>query len=207
MDFKNRLFRKLVIIKVTGVLVLSALTITTYAQVINTLTYLPLVFNLAPSPTTTPTPTRTNTPTPTKTSTPTQTPTRTPTRTTTSTPTKTNTPTQTSIPVVNDGNIAIITINRYGSGSQEPDEYVEIKNLDTKRIQVQGWTLRDIANHIYTFPAFIMEPNMICRVYTNQYQPTYCGFSYGSNAAIWNNTNDCGYLRNSAGIEKSTYCY
>jgi competence protein ComEC len=88
----------------------------------------------------------------------------------------------------------------------EPDEYVEIINQGDA-VQLQGWTLRDDANHVYTFPSFLIQPNQACRIYTNQSHPESCGFNYGSGAAIWNNTGDCAYLRNSQGQEVSKKCY
>ncbi|PKO16809.1 MAG: hypothetical protein CVU39_06220 [Chloroflexi bacterium HGW-Chloroflexi-10] len=124
-------------------------------------------------------------------------------------PTPTNTPTQilptpfpstpTSIPPSNTGNIQIISILANGSGTSEPDEYVLIRNMDTKLIQLQNWTLRDAANHVYTFPSRFMTPGEECRIYTNQSHPEYCGFNYGSSSAIWNNSGDTAYLRDSAG--------
>ncbi len=105
------------------------------------------------------------------------------------------------------GNIVITYIFYNGAGSTEPDEYVEIRNDDTKSIQLQNWTLRDIANHNFTFPSFVMMPGKICRIYTNEFHPEWCGFSYGSSSAIWNNTGDCAYLNNSAATQVDSYCY
>jgi len=158
-----------------------------------TLIYLPLILRQKPPATTTPTPT----PTPTVTLIATST---TPTRTLTPTPTATQSPVIT-------GNVVITNIFYNGTGSQEPDEYVEIRNDDTRAIQLNSWTLRDIANHVYTFPSFIMQPNQVCRVYTNQNHPESCGFNYGSGSAIWNNTGDCAYLRNGQANPIDNYCY
>lgn len=105
--------------------------------------YLPLVMNSAPPPSTqTPTAT-TSMPTPTLQATPTLTATQTPAPTWTAT----------SVPA-SSGNVVITTIFYDGAGSQEPDEYVEVRNDDTRVIQLQNWKLRDIANHVYTFPSF-----------------------------------------------------
>jgi competence protein ComEC len=106
------------------------------------------------------------------------------------------------------GNIVITDIFFDGVvSSAEPDEYVEIRNNDTSYIQLQSWTLRDIAEHVFTFPSFVMAPGQVCRVYTNEYHPEWCGFSYGSGSAIWNNSGDCAYLRDSFGTQISSYCY
>jgi hypothetical protein len=145
--------------------------------------YLPLVLRVYPPPT----PTPTNTPIPTATNTP--------------------PPTDTPIPGTT-GNIVITGIFYDGvQGPQEPDEYVEIRNDDTRAIQLSNWTLRDIANHVYTFPSHTMQPGQVCRIYTNESHPESCGFNYGNGAAIWNNGGDCAYLRDSTDTLIDTYCY
>ena len=164
-------------------------------------------FTATNTPTKTRTPTRTPTKTPTRT--PTRTPTKTPTRTPTRTPTKTptRTPTRTPTPIPLDGNVQIIYIYYDGEAPNEADEYVEIKNVGSTSVQIQNWTLSDKAFHIFTFPQFVMVPNQICRIYTNETHSEYCGFNYHSGSAIWNNSDDCGYLRNSSDVLKSQYCY
>jgi hypothetical protein len=92
------------------------------------------------------------------------------------------------------GNIVIVTIHYDGTGSNESDEYVEFRNDDTLAIQLENWTLRDIANHVFTFPNSVIIPTYSCRIYTNEIHPEWCGFSYGSGSAIWNNTGDTATL-------------
>lgn len=122
----------------------------------------------------------------------------------TATPTPSPTPTQ---PPGTTGDVKVIDIYYDGAGSQEPDEYVAIRNDDAQSIQLQGWTLRDEAEHVFTFPAHVMAPGQICRVYTNENHPGWCGFSYGSGSAIWNNGGDCAYLRDGQGTAVDLYCY
>lgn len=117
------------------------------------------------------------------------------------------TPTPTPTPTPPPGQLKIMYIFYDGAGRQEPDEYVEIKNIGTGPVQLGGWTLSDIANHTFIFPTFTMEPNQVCRVYTNQVHLQWCGFSYGSGSAIWNNTGDCAYLRDPANNLVDQYCY
>jgi competence protein ComEC len=123
------------------------------------------------------------------------------------TPTKTLTPTPTTQPPATTGNVAITNIFYDGTGSSEPDEYVEIKNEDNKSIQLQNWTLRDNANHIFTFPSFVMTPGKVCRVYTNEYHSEWCGFDYHSGSPIWNNDGDTAYLKDAMGNLISQYTY
>jgi hypothetical protein len=175
--------KKTVLLMFLSILILAIPITISIAESIGYQTYMPLVQKF---PTPTPTKTPTFTPTATSTSTPTATPTR-------------------FIPIT--GNIDITTIYYDGSGQFEPDEYVEIKNQDVFPIQLQNWTLRDEANHVFTFPNFVIYPNQICRVYTNEDHPEWCGFDYHSGSAIWNNTGDCGYLRDSANTLIDQYCY
>lgn len=148
--------------------------------------YLPLV-NVAPN-TPTPTPTQTATFTPTATKTPTQ----------TTTPTPSTTPTGTATPLPN---IQIIDIQPSGS------EYVAIQNQGSQAVQLQGWTLRDSAQHVFIFPNYLIQPGQTCRIYTDENHPEWCGFNYASGSPIWNNDGDCGYLRNATGQEADSYCY
>ena len=123
-------------------------------------------------------------------------------------PTFTPTPTPTSTPPPQTtGNVQIASIFVDGAGSTEPDEYVAIRNDESFAIQLQNWTLRDIANHIFSFPPFVIQPGQTCRVYTNQSHPEWCNFNYGSSSAIWNNDGDCAYLRNALGTQIDSLCY
>ncbi len=170
-------------------------------QVVDTLIYLPLVLHnrLAP-PTGTPIPTSTVPPALTQTQVPGPTQTPTPTQSPSPTPSTPSSPAR----------VSITTIFYNGNkGSQEPDEYVEIRNDDTQSIQLQGWTLRDNAAEpkVFTFPNFLMQPGQVCRVYTNEIHPEFCGFSFGNSAAIWNNNGDCAYLQDGQGNLVDDYCY
>ncbi len=154
--------------------------------------YLPAVFRVLP-PTPVPTATATRTPTPTRTLTP--------------TPTASPTRTPTVTPVLTTGVVRITEIHWLGSGLSQPDEYVEFRNDDVYAIQLRNWALRDDAQHVFQFPNFVMQPGQVCRVYTDEYRPEFCGFSYRSTAAIWNDDGDCAFLRNSLGTPIDTKCY
>lgn len=153
--------------------------------------YLPLVNRAPDTPTLTLTPTTTKTPTPLPA-------TQTPTSTQTATATKTATPTATQ-PQIAD--INIITIQPEGN------EYVEIRNDGNGPAQLLNWTLADIANHVFTFPAFLIQPGQTCRIYTDANHPEWCGFNYASGSPIWNNDGDCATLKNSNDQTVDTYCY
>lgn len=171
---------------------------------------------LEPTDTAEPSQTSTSTTTPTRTSTITKTPTQTSTQ--TSTPTATNLPSQTplptytltptTMPVLTTGKITIDKIYYDGTGDKEPDEYVVITNRDSSPIQLQGWTLYDIADHVYYFPSYVIQPDESCRIYTNEDHPEFCGFNYRETAsAIWNNSGDTATLEDAAGTIIDTYQY
>ena len=100
-----------------------------------------------------------------------------------------------------------MTIHTKGSGQSQPDEYVEFRNDDAYPIQLRNWTLRDDAQHVFGFPNFVMQSGQVCRVYTDEYHPEFCGFTYRSSSPIWDDTGDCAFLRNSLGTPIDTKCY
>jgi hypothetical protein len=105
------------------------------------------------------------------------------------------------------GDVVIVNIAFRGNGWQEPEEYAEIYNSGVEPVQLNGWSLRDIENHVFIFPRFILGPGQYCRVFTNLYRPGNCGFSYNSVAPIWDNTGDCAYLKDSTGKTVDEFCY
>lgn len=156
----------------------------------------------------TPTTISTSTPSPTATATPTTTlePSITPTSTATVTQTPRPTATQTALPTAtlppgNTGDIRITKIFFDGAVPQtEDDEYVEIKNFDTRAIRLQGWKLHDDGpNHTYTFPNYLIQPGQTCRVYTNESHAEWCNLNWGNGSAIWNNDGDTATLKDGNG--------
>jgi endonuclease YncB( thermonuclease family) len=104
------------------------------------------------------------------------------------------------------GNVAITYISPEGKGWKQPDEFVEIKNQDDQIIQLKNWTLKDSDNHIYHFPPYTIIPGQYCRIYTNIYDPSTCGFSWNKYSGIWSDDGECAYLYDSFGSLISTLC-
>ena len=73
----------------------------------------------------------------------------------------------------------------------ESDEYVAIMNDGGRGQDLTGWRLVDIADERpqFAFPPRILGPGETIRVYTNQTHSDSGGFSFGSNSAIWSNSN------------------
>ncbi|MFC1987182.1 lamin tail domain-containing protein [Chloroflexota bacterium] len=92
----------------------------------------------------------------------------------------------------------------------ESDEYVEITNLGSESVDLKGWVIKDISEGYpsLTFPSYVIQPNKIVRVYTNEIHSEYGGFSFGSGKAVWNNSSpDTAVLYNAQGQEVSRKSY
>ncbi len=92
----------------------------------------------------------------------------------------------------------------------EADEYVEIRNYGAAAVNLAGWSLKDVADGTptFAFPSSVLQPSQSVRVYTNQVQAEWGGFSFGSGNAIWNNsTPDRAGMFNAQGVPVSEKSY
>ena len=105
------------------------------------------------------------------------------------------------------GSLEIVDVAFRGSIWQEPEEYVEIYNMGSQPVELDGWSIGDIRNHIFIFPKFVLRSGEYCRVYTNLYRPQNCGFSFFSPSPIWDNEGDCAYLKDATGRLVDEFCY
>lgn len=68
----------------------------------------------------------------------------------------------------------------------ESDEYAEITNEGGAAVNLAGWRLNAGApGQDFRFPEFVLGPGQLWRVYTNEYHPESCGFSFGSGQPMW----------------------
>lgn len=130
-----------------------------------------------------------------------------PTPTATVTPTAppaTATPTPTLAPLAN---VQIVYIEYDPPGPDEDGEYVRLDNLGGSNATLTDWTLRDDANHVFTFPSFTLAAGASVRVWTGSGSNNNSNLYWGSGAAIWNNAGDTATLRHSSGqvIDACTY--
>lgn len=118
-------------------------------------------------------------------------------------------PQPTSPPVAAPGDVFISSIRYDGDVPRvESDEYAVITNRGAAVVNLSGWRLNaGEPDQNFTFPSFDLQPGQSCRVYTNEYHPETCGFSFGRGDAIWRNSGDCGYLYDASGAEVSRYCW
>lgn len=98
-------------------------------------------------------------------------------------------------PVVTRGLRRITGVLKDGSvGGEEPDEFVEITNVGDGAVDLTGWRLEsekrgNDSGQVFCFPAsLVMQPGKVCRIYTNQDHPEWCGLSFRRSQAVWNNS-------------------
>lgn len=108
-----------------------------------------------------------------------------------------------------DVEIYIIYVLYDGNPSiNESDEYVEIINLGFEVVNLAGWRLEaEDSGAEFIFPSYVLDLDAYCRIYTNEFHPEHCGFSFGSSTPIWNNIEDCVYLYEPSGTLFDYYCY
>ena len=70
-------------------------------------------------------------------------------------------------------------------------EYVVLENTGSEPLDLSGWTLRDAADHAYTFPdGFTLAPGARVTVHTGSGSDTTLDLYWDSGSAIWNNGGD-----------------
>jgi len=79
------------------------------------------------------------------------------------------------------------------------DEYITFKNGCVKGLNLTGWTIRDKANHEYTFTAFLVPSGTEFTLHTGSGADTANERYWGNGQAIWNNDGDTLYMRNQKG--------
>ena len=90
----------------------------------------------------------------------------------------------------------------------EADEYVEFQNQGLLPQNMNGWRILSVlGGQTYSFGALTMQPGQICRLYTNEVHPEWCGLSWAKTAAEWNNAGDRANLVDVAGRIVSSIGY
>lgn len=87
------------------------------------------------------------------------------------------------------------------------DEYVVLGNKGDIPVDMTGWTIKDEANHIFTFPIFVLEPDRTVTIYTGPGKDTESDLYWDSKGAVWNNDGDTLYLRTADGELIFSYGY
>ncbi|WP_433292934.1 lamin tail domain-containing protein [Actinoplanes sp. CA-030573] len=75
-------------------------------------------------------------------------------------------------------------------------EYFKLTNNTSAAIQLAGWTVRDKANHVYTFKSTALAAKASVYVHTGKGSDTATNKHWGSGNYIWNNDGDTATLKN-----------
>jgi micrococcal nuclease len=96
-----------------------------------------------------------------------------------------------------------------GDDRQNPNgEWIEIANQGHETVQLRGYTLKDEANHIYTFADFSLGAGASFRLFSGQGQNTATMLYWGLvGESVWNNEADAAFLRDEGGALVDSYAY
>jgi hypothetical protein len=91
-----------------------------------------------------------------------------------------------------------------GSKTSLNAEYVVIKNTGTTTRSLTGWTVRDKAHHVYTFPSFKLKPGKSVKLHSGKGSNTSSNLYWDRGWYVWNNDGDKAILRSSSGTLTDT---
>jgi hypothetical protein len=92
-------------------------------------------------------------------------------------------------------------------GNDVDGEYVRLRNNGSANQNMVGWTLRDAANTVFTFPDFVMAPDNTVLIWTKDGTNNQNNLYWGKTWSIWNNTGDTATLRDQSGQTVDTCTY
>jgi hypothetical protein len=96
----------------------------------------------------------------------------------------------------------------YGSNASLTAEYIVIKNTGSARVGIGGWTIRDIANHVYRFPAgYRIGAGAKLTLHTGSGTNRFGHVYWRQGWYVWNNDGDTARLRKSSGSLADTCSY
>ena len=107
--------------------------------------------------------------------------------------------------------LKVVNINADAPGSDRENpngEWIEIANQGSEPVKMQGYTLKDEANHIYTFGNYSVQPGATFRLYSGQGSDNSSELYWGFvGESVWNNDSDAAFLRDAEGALVDTYAY
>lgn len=92
-------------------------------------------------------------------------------------------------------------------GRDQDGEMAFVQNLGAAPVDLTGWQLADIANHIFTFPEYVLQPSATVRVHICNGEPAPDILYWGHCSAVWNNDGDTLTLYDATGRAVNVYSY
>ena len=78
-------------------------------------------------------------------------------------------------------------------------EYVSVSNLSARPVRLNGWTVRDLANHVYRFDNYVLPARRTVVIRTGSGVNGPLVRYWNRRAHVWNNTGDTVLLRSATG--------
>ena len=105
--------------------------------------------------------------------------------------------------------IVDIRANAPGNDQENPNgEWIEVANRGDTPVQMAEYTLKDEANHIYTFGNFTLQPGQTFKLYSGQGQDGASELFWGLvGDSVWNNGSDTAFLRDAEGALVDSFTY
>jgi hypothetical protein len=94
-----------------------------------------------------------------------------------------------------------------GSNASLDAEFVDLHNSSASPVTLTRWTLRDAANHVYTFGTYRLGPHADVRIHTGRGANTQVNLHWKKSWYIWNNNGDKATLENAGRTVMSACSY
>ncbi len=103
--------------------------------------------------------------------------------------------------------IRISKINFNPEGKDLENEFIEISNFGNEPVDITEWKLSDKVDHEFTFPRFFLHPRQSVIVWTKIGKDSEKDLFWNKGVPVWNNMQDCAYLKTNEGVLIDFYCY
>lgn len=107
-----------------------------------------------------------------------------------------------------ESNVAITEANFVATSPEKEnlnDEWIEITNQGSEDVSLEGWTLSDQQNHVYTFKDSVLLGGASVKVHTGSGNDTEEDLYWNKASPIWNNDGDIATLTDDGGNVVSRY--
>lgn len=84
----------------------------------------------------------------------------------------------------------------HGSNASLDAEWVDLHNSSASPVTLTRWTLRDAANHVYTFGTYRLGPHADVKIHTGRGANNQANLHWKQSWYIWNNNGDKATLEN-----------
>ncbi len=103
--------------------------------------------------------------------------------------------------------IRISKINFNPEGKDLENEFIEVSNFGDEIVDITEWRLLDKAEHEFIFPKYTLHPRQSVFIWTKVGKDAEKNLFWNKGTPIWNNTQDCAYLKTNDGVLIDFYCY